>query len=76
MEGRAEGRAEGLEQKCISVIRNAQANNVDLEMIAKIADCDISFVEEICKLIAEYPELSDEEIAGIKNTNENAHMED
>ena len=41
-----------------------------------IADCEITFVKEICKLIAEYPELSDEEIAGIKNTNENAHMED
>ena len=60
----------------VRIIRNAQENNLELEVIAKITDCEISYIKKICQFIVEHPELSDEEITEIKMANAEVQEEE
>ena len=64
-EGRAEGRAEGKLESEIALIRRKYEKGCDTEQTADMIEQEVAFVSEIYKLLQDYPECSDGELAAM-----------
>ena len=64
-EGRAEGRAEGKLESEIALIRRKYEKGCDTEQTAEMIEQEVVFVSEIYKLLQDYPECSDGELAAM-----------
>lgn len=60
--GRQEGRQEGGNQKVISLVRKKAAKGKSPEEIAEMLEEDVSRIREICELLKDHPQWSDEKI--------------
>ncbi|MCI9143350.1 MAG: hypothetical protein HFH87_12145 [Lachnospiraceae bacterium] len=61
-EGRIAGRQEGGNQKVISLVRKKAAKDKSPEEIAEMLEEDVSRIREICELLKDHPQWSDEKI--------------
>ena len=61
-EAREEGRQEGQNQKVISQVRKKTAKGKSPEEIAEMLEEDVSRIREICELLKDHPQWSDEKI--------------
>ena len=61
-EAREEGRQEGRVEGKISLVRKKTVKGKSPEEIAEMLEEDISWIREICEMLKDHPEWSDERI--------------